>query len=300
VRGKKGDDGGFGLDAYEPEFFNSQGWWAEQNEVGTGYTVTLTIPADADYTRVYYFCHIHAHMSAEIEIKGSTAPTKTTLNKAVLGTMTERAALNVFADISKHEQAAPSAFDQVCGTTEAGDYVDAGALPEMHFLCGDAKDTAYAKCFEAIDRRMHEKMAVGISKGDSKFATFARQMIPHHQNAVEMSKIALKHSTAADYPDEEDQDQEWATNLMHEIISAQNFQIQGMQGWLDANAAMAGPHEECYHLESSSEHGGMAHASSEHGGMVHASSEEGGFVAASPEEARSSTSSTGGTATESS
>ena len=91
------DESGFGLDAYEPLFFNSQGWWGEQ----TAFNVTLAIPADATYTRIYYFCHIHAGMSAEIEITGSTAITTTVINVAALGGETEATALAVFTG-SRH------------------------------------------------------------------------------------------------------------------------------------------------------------------------------------------------------
>merc|ERR1712226_130119 len=61
------DESGFGLDAYEPLFFNSQDWWGEH-----AFKVTLTIPADASYSTVYYFCHVHAGMSAEIRVVGSS------------------------------------------------------------------------------------------------------------------------------------------------------------------------------------------------------------------------------------
>merc|ERR1712086_84217 len=60
------DESGFGLDAYEPLFFNSQKWWKAKNTPASkAYKVTLTVPADATYTKIYYFCHIHAGMSAE-------------------------------------------------------------------------------------------------------------------------------------------------------------------------------------------------------------------------------------------
>ena len=81
----------FGLDAYEPLFFNSQDWWAKQKP----FQVALTVPADAPYTKIYYFCHVHAHVSAEIEIYGSTATSTTTLAPEYLGGMTEESALKV-------------------------------------------------------------------------------------------------------------------------------------------------------------------------------------------------------------
>ena len=58
------DESSFRLDAYEPLFFNSLGYWNTQ-----AFKVTLTIPSDANYTTIYYFCHVHGGMSAEIEIQ---------------------------------------------------------------------------------------------------------------------------------------------------------------------------------------------------------------------------------------
>merc|ERR1712176_752248 len=74
----------------------------------------------------------------------------------------------------------------------------------------------------------------------------ARQMIPHHQNAVAMAKVLAKYQTTDDYPDTEDQDLAWATKLIRDIIDVQNFQIQQMQAWLDANPTLAGTSSNCY------------------------------------------------------
>jgi hypothetical protein len=40
---------------------------------------------------------------------------------------------------------------------------------------------------------MHQEMAIDTSP--NRWATFIRQMIPHHLNAVAMSKLMLKQST---------------------------------------------------------------------------------------------------------
>ena len=104
------DESGFGLDAYEPLFFNSQDWWGEQ----AAFKVTLTIPVSAPYTKVYYFCHIHAGMSAEIEITGSAGGA--ILNNAMLGGETEESALDIYDTIKADHQKSIDAFDQTCGT----------------------------------------------------------------------------------------------------------------------------------------------------------------------------------------
>jgi len=232
------DESGFGLDAYEPEFFNSQGWWGER---ANPYKVTLTIPADASYTKIYYFCHIHGGMSAEIEVVGSSASTTTVIDAAALPSgMTEADALAVFTGIVTADQVVINSADQACGTAGVFAADSHSTCTNAHFLCGAGASGAYEQCLAAIDCKMHHDMAISVpSTTTSKFATFARQMIPHHQNAVSMAKALLKHHTADDYPaaGTEDQDQAWAEGLAHEIINAQNFQIQSMQGWLEANDA---------------------------------------------------------------
>jgi len=244
------DESGFGLDAYEPEFFNSQDWWGEQ-----AYKVTLTIPADASYTRLYYFCHIHAGMSAEIEVVGSSASSTTVIDAATLPSgMTEPQALAVYTGLVTDHQATINSADEACGTSDVFGAGSHSSCTNMHFLCGDGASSAYGTCLEAIDCKMHHDMAISVpSTSTSKFATFARQMIPHHQNAVSMAKALLKHHTATDYPaaGTEDQDMAWATGLARSIINVQNHQIQSMQSWLEANANLAGSSTVCYDSSAS-------------------------------------------------
>ena len=103
---------------------------------------------------------------------------------------------------------------------------------------------------------MHMDMAVHVPDGSSKFATFARQMIPHHANAVAMAKVRArqttgcarlvvayfeeasnptwvlfsngdtaevlsKHMEAKDFPaaGTEDQDMDWAKGLVRSIVN---------------------------------------------------------------------------------
>ena len=247
--------GGWGLDAYEPLFFNSQKWWKAKN-TANAYKVTLTVPADATYTKIYYFCHIHAGMSAEIEITGSSAATKTVINAAVLGGETEASALAIFTKIQADDQKAIAAFDEACGTYDVTAFDPSAkhaTCSGKNFLCGSGADDAYGKCLKAIDCKMHHDMAVSVpSLTTSKFATFARQMIPHHQNAVSMTKVLTKHHTTADYPaaGTEDQDQAFAEGLARDIINVQNRQIQQMSAWLEGNTELSGVSTQCYAEEN--------------------------------------------------
>merc|ERR1719377_503866 len=102
----------------------------------------------------------------------------------------------------------------------------------MHFLCGDTAGK-FNDCMEHIDCKMHHEMAVHTDADPVK--TFMRQMIPHHQNAVAMAKILMKHA-----PDADDD----VKALLREIMAVQNHQIQTMQGYLDSDALQQYP--KCY------------------------------------------------------
>ena len=254
VGGAKGADGDFGLDAYEPLFFNSQDWWGAQK----AFKVTLTIPTTALYTKIYYFCHIHAGMSAEIEITGSTGGA--VLNPATLGMESQASAQAIFTGILAAEQKTVSTHDQACGTYNTYAADTKSSCSNSHFLCGDGARGDYETCLGAIDCQMHHDMAVSVASGASKFATFARQMIPHHQNAVSMAKALLKHHAAADYPaaGTEDQDMDFAKGLARGIINVQNRQIQQLSSWLEANPALAKASNKCYDSASSSSDDGLS------------------------------------------
>jgi len=62
---------------------------------------------------------------------------------------------------------------------------------------------------------------------------FATMMIPHHQQAIEMSELALLNST-----------NEEVRKLAQQILDAQNKEIQQMQGWIDGHGhEVHGDHE---------------------------------------------------------
>jgi hypothetical protein len=236
-------DGDFGLDAYEPEFFNSQDWWGEKE-----YTAILTIPADVTYTKFYYFCHIHSGMSAEIEIVDHVVTPTAVINPEALGGETEASALAIYDNIVATEQESLSDYDASCGTHNSEAFGNHSTCSNKNFVCGPGASTDYGQCLAAVDCQMHHNMAVSMPASASRFATFARQMIPHHQNAVAMAKVLAMYQGASDYPPDgtEDQDMAWANGLIRNIINVQNFQIQQMQAWLDANPTLAGTSTNCY------------------------------------------------------
>jgi uncharacterized protein (DUF305 family) len=72
---------------------------------------------------------------------------------------------------------------------------------------------------EAMDR-MHEAMAA-LEYSDNADVDFARGMIPHHQAAIDMARIAIEHG----------QDPE-IRQLAEEVIEAQEREIRQLEEWL--------------------------------------------------------------------
>lgn len=88
---------------------------------------------------------------------------------------------------------------------------------------GQAQPNAEAiKAFEAANAKMHTDMAVPLT-GNPDF-DFVRGMIPHHQGAIDMAEIVLKHGKDPQI-----------RKLAREIIKAQKSEIAMMRRWLERN-----------------------------------------------------------------
>jgi uncharacterized protein (DUF305 family) len=132
----------------------------------------------------------------------------------------------------------PGPFDKKCGTYG----LDAFQLPNPvcpdRFVCGvegqDEELQSFAECIDAMDCAMMSGMTTGVMASDEA-ALFIHQMIPHHQNAVNMAKTLLKSEklVCADLTDEDNQDC-ILEGILREIINGQNHQIQLMNGYLKA------------------------------------------------------------------
>merc|ERR1711985_168387 len=192
-------------------------WFHQWEEEGgeNSYAVKITIPEDSKTAEFYYFCHIHSGMSGLMVVE-DPAPDA---NKLVTP---------LAAD---YYGAPPQEFDVACGTydnvTAFHENFDT-FCPDMTFLC-DTTGSDFSQCMEAIDCKMNYEMRVQ-EKEANKLAVFMEQMIPHHWNAILMSRIALKHATDSEGFDDEDLN---VPQLMRNIINVQMMQIQQMEAWLE-------------------------------------------------------------------
>jgi hypothetical protein len=161
---------------------------------------------------IYYFCHIHSKMSGKIKIAGSTGKAGS-----------KEKALYLPSKISPE--------DNTCGTYNVGVY--GHGQPKAcaeRFLCGKL-DTTFEACLQAVDCAMYKEMKAEVTAdGADKIAYFMQQMIPHHQNAVNMAKIVMKTSTAEKITAAMDED--GLTDILWNIINVQNFQIHQFRNYL--------------------------------------------------------------------
>ena len=88
-----------------------------------------------------------------------------------------------------------SAYDESCGTFGVGDYTrDSGKCPADAFICTEGDETPaqllFGECMYALDCHMNYNMKSILANSDP-IVTFIHQMIPHHQNAVNMAKAVV-------------------------------------------------------------------------------------------------------------
>jgi len=198
-----------GLDVYEPAFQIPQDQWAAHN-----YSIKITVPVESKTERFFYFCHIHNGMSGLIRVSGQEDQETNTL-------------VQPFRPADYYQDLL--GFDHNCGTFGTSKYHHEKQkyCPGQNFLCNMQHNKEFYQCMEAINCKMNYEMRV--EENQNPLVVFMHQMIPHHENAVNMARIALKHAAAADGYDDEDLD---VPGLLRDIINVQNKQIMDMKHWL--------------------------------------------------------------------
>jgi len=209
------DEDDFGLDVYEPEFFLDPVTWAS---AGT-YEIALKFDVDDFTDDIFYFCHIHQYMTGRMKFVDSEGNELSPVDNPPI----------------EYEYDVPSAYDQGCGTHGLGNFQLPHAQCPEQFVCNkpDGASGAFAGCLDSMNCAMTVGMTTNVNQG-SAIALFNHQMIPHHQNAVNMCKalMASGELVCDDITDEDDAHCIMSV-LCYEIINGQNFQIQTMRGVLD-------------------------------------------------------------------
>jgi uncharacterized protein (DUF305 family) len=99
-----------------------------------------------------------------------------------------------------------------------------GGMMRQGMMPGQAGQAASqsepTKAYMAAMERMNGPMMQGVQDSDADVA-FVKSMIPHHQGAIEMAKVALQHG-------KDEQTKKWANDIVRE----QQREMAEMQEWL--------------------------------------------------------------------
>ena len=89
-------------------------------------------------------------------------------------------------------------------------------------------DTPAVREYKAAHARMMRNMALPFT--GSPDVDFRMHMIPHHQGAIDMARVALRHAKDP-----------WTRQLAEAVIIEQQREIAEMQAWLARHGAMVPP-----------------------------------------------------------
>jgi uncharacterized protein (DUF305 family) len=209
----------FGLRPYRTLFFEK----SPTSWVSSGiFEVALKFDVDDFTDDIFYYCHIHNFMSGRIKFVDSEGDA---LNDADFPSI----------DYTYDE---PSAYDQSCGTYNLGDFqLPHPECPEK-FVCNKPEGVVgkFGECLDSMNCAMAVGMTTNVNQG-SAIALFNHQMIPHHQNAVNMCKSLFKSGEIEcdDITQGRVDIKCGMASLCYSIINEQNFQIQLMRRFLSSS-----------------------------------------------------------------
>ncbi len=134
----------------------------------------------------------------------------------------------------------PTGHDAVCGTYGLNDFQLPHDECPRQFVCdvpeGNSGLAQFSQCIDSMNCAMMAGMTTTVKTAESEVALFIHQMIPHHQNAVNMAKALLLTNKLQcdDITDDENPDCAMEA-ILREIVNGQNAQIQTMRAILEAN-----------------------------------------------------------------
>lgn len=114
-------------------------------------------------------------------------------------------------------------------TQSQGQMMHGGGMMQGHGMQATpaqaGSQSAASQAYSAAMDKMHAPMAQAVQNPDPDIA-FVKGMIPHHQGAIDMAKIALQYG-------KDEQTKKWATDVIRE----QEREIAEMRSWLKAKGA---------------------------------------------------------------
>jgi uncharacterized protein (DUF305 family) len=93
-----------------------------------------------------------------------------------------------------------------------------------HTMTPAAKESPATEAYRAANAKMHAGMDIAFT-GDAD-VDFIKGMIPHHQGAIDMAEVVLKHG-------KDEKTRKWAIDIIRE----QKREIAEMQAWLKTRKA---------------------------------------------------------------
>lgn len=207
----------FGLDHYEPKFFHSPAEWTDY---GT-FSITLKFDVEDFASDIFYFCHIHEFMTGRIKLLKDDKPIQ-----------------ELDLPLIEYKYDSPSDYDKKCGTFGLEEFqLPHDECPEK-FVCDVPASlpelALVSDCIDSMNCAMMAGMTTKVTAKSAK-ALFIHQMIPHHQNAVNMAKVLLKSGDLKCDDLTEESDDCALEVILREIINGQNAQIQAMRSILESN-----------------------------------------------------------------